>query len=280
MLIHASWDPIIFQWGPFTLGWHGVFTALAVIVAIWFGVRLSERIGVPGSALEPAIIALLVGGVIGARVLHILDHLPYYLAHPAEMVQVWNGGIAVYGAFIGGIVGGIIAVWGKGLPIWRLLDVAAPSMLIGQAIGRLGCFSNGDAWGAPTGGSWGVVYENPNDLLPANLIGVPTHPYPLYEIAADLALLAILWLIWGRVKAPGAKFAIAAVGYAAIRFFLTFFRQEPILFLGLQEAQVFAIITGIVGFGLLWFRLSRAPVASEPAYQPSTESSPETRPQS
>lgn len=269
MLIQASWNPIIVQLGSFTLGLHGLFTALAVIVAVMFGVRLIARYGVNPASMENVVIWLLVGGVIGARLFHVLDHLSYYSQHVLQVFAVWEGGIAVYGAFIGGIFAGLIAAKRAGLPLWISLDVGAPAMLIGQAIGRLGCFSNGDAWGAPTGGNWGVVYSNPNDLLPANLIGVPTHPYPLYEIACEIVLLGILYLIWGRVKTPGVKFAIGVLGYAAIRFFLTFFRQEPILIAGLQEAQIIAVLSAVVGVGILVYRLSFA-ARSKPAVHETT----------
>src|SRR5919205_2196035 len=111
-------------------------------------------------------------------------------------------------------------------------------MLVGQAIGRIGCFINGDAWGAPTGSAYGVVYWNEHDLVPPDLIGVPTHPYPLYEIGAVLVLLAALWFGRRAGWRPGTTFLLATVGYGAIRFSLSFVRQEAILVFGLQEAQI------------------------------------------
>ena len=121
--------------------------------------------------------------------------------------MVWEGGIAVYGAFIGGIIGGGIAAWRDHLDPWPLLDIAAPSMLVGQAIGRLGCLANGDAWGSDATGCplcLAIRYTNPNDLLPAELRGVPTYAYPVYELVAEVILLGILWLLrdWLRVR-PG-----------------------------------------------------------------------------
>ena len=133
----------------------------------------------------------------------------------------------------------------------RLLDAAAPALLVGQAIGRLGCLSNGDAWGAPTGAAWGIVYWHPHDLLPATLLGVPTHPYPLYEIGAELLLLGGLWLMRRRLTRPGALFLVTALGYAVIRFGLTFFRQETVVLWGLQEAQLLALLTGVAAAVLM-----------------------------
>src|SRR5919205_2860489 len=109
-------------------------------------------------------------------------------------------------------------------------------MLVGQAIGRIGCFINGDAWGAPTGCPCGVVYWHEHALVPPDLIGVPTHPYPLYEIGAVAVLLALLWAAQRRGLRPGTTFLLMTVGSGAIRSGLSFVRQEAILALGLQEA--------------------------------------------
>jgi len=260
MVVDVTLDPIITQIGPFQLGWHGVFTALAVMTAVWVGWRGAVGRGVPAAALERSITWALVGGVVGARFFHVLDHLPAYLANPLAVLAVWQGGIAVYGAFLGGIAGGLLAAHRARLAPWPLLDAAAPAMLVGQAIGRLGCLANGDAWGAPCGAlaPLCLAYGNPHDLLPAALLGVPTHPYPLYEIAADLLLLLAL----GRARRPGLRpgdtFLAAVVGYAAIRFGLTFFRQEAVVLWGLQEAQVVAAITASLALGV-WLLRARQP---------------------
>jgi phosphatidylglycerol:prolipoprotein diacylglycerol transferase len=192
MQIELGFDPIIAQLGPFQLGWHGVFTALAVAVALWLGQRLAARQGVPAERIGSVVTWAIVGGLLGARLFFVLDHWPAFLAHPLDALAIWEGGIAVYGAFLGGLLAGALAARRAGLPVWRLLDVAAPAMLVGQAIGRLGCLANGDAWGAPCAGPLCVVYTHPHALLPPSLLGVPTHPYPLYEIGATLVLLAAL----------------------------------------------------------------------------------------
>jgi phosphatidylglycerol:prolipoprotein diacylglycerol transferase len=134
-------------------------------------------------------------------------------------------------------------------------------MLVGQAIGRLGCLCNGDAWGADATGCpfcLAIRYTNQNDLLPADLKGVPTYAYPVYEIAAEVLLLLGLWLLRDRLRdRPGLGFLIAAVGYAVIRFGLTFLRQEPVLIWGLQEAQLIALATGLLALTVLVARLAR-----------------------
>ena len=167
-----GFDPIIAQLGPFQLGWHGIFTAVAVVVAIWLAGYLGVRRGIPQDIVYGVAGWGVVGGIVGARLFHVADHLDFYLANPLLIPMVWEGGIAVYGAFIGGIIGGGIAAWRDHLDPWPLLDIAAPSMLVGQAIGRLGCLANGDAWGSDATGCplcLAIRYTNPNDLLPAEL---------------------------------------------------------------------------------------------------------------
>jgi len=136
MTLTFAFDPVIAQWGPFQLGWHGIFTALAVMVALWLAGRLAIQRGIPSEVVYGIAGWSIAGGLIGARLFHVADHLSYYLENPLLIPAIWEGGIAVYGAFIGGLLGGGIAAWLSHLDPWPLLDIAAPSMLVGQAIGR------------------------------------------------------------------------------------------------------------------------------------------------
>lgn len=217
MRITIGFDPVFFRLGSFSLGWHGLLTATALGAALWLGMRLARRAGYGEGA-------------------------------------ICKGGIAVYGSFLGGVAAGYFRTRRLRLNPWPLLDAAAPAMILGQAIGRVGCFINGDAWGASTGHSWGVVYTNPNDLIPGDLLGVATHPYPLYEIGWDLLVLLTVALLRQRLGRPDNRFLFAAVGYGIGRLWLTSFRQEPVLLLGMQEAQVIALITGAVAAVWLFLR--------------------------
>jgi phosphatidylglycerol---prolipoprotein diacylglyceryl transferase len=270
--VDIGFDPVIAQVGPFQLGWHGVFTALAVIAGVWIAQRLASRRGVSGDVVSTIATWAIAGGIIGARLFHVLDHLPQYAHAPLSVLAVWEGGIAVYGAFIGGLLAGGVAAWRARADLWMQLDVAAPAMLVGQAIGRLGCLCNGDAWGADATGCplcLAVRYTHANDLLPADLRGVPTYAYPIYEIAAELVLLAVLWLSRDRLRQyPGVGFLLTMVGYGLIRFVLTYLRQEPAIVLGLQEAQVLALATGLVGASVLLWRLARRPWSTKVAATP------------
>lgn len=248
-------DPIIAQFGPIQLGWHGIFSMLALLTGVWLGLRRAAQLGLDTDVMISGLGWVIAGAVVGARLFHVMDHLGYYAQHPLEIVMVWQGGIAVYGGFVGGVLAGAFAAWKLGLPVWKSLDAAAPAMLVGQAIGRIGCFINGDAWGAPTGCPCGVVYWHEHALLPADLIGVPTHPYPLYEIGAVAILLGILWLLRGRALRPGTTFLVMTFGYGVIRFLLSFVRQETVIVFGLQEAQLVALVTCAIAVAIVTGRL-------------------------
>ncbi len=263
-LVQITIDPIIAQLGPVSLGWHGILSMVGLLVGVWLGLKRAGQLGLDTDVMASGLGWVIAGAVVGARLFHVLDHIPYYAQHPLEIVMVWQGGIAVYGGFVGGVLSGAFAAWKLGVPVWKSLDAAAPAMLVGQAIGRVGCLINGDAWGAPTGCACGVVYWHEHALLPADLLGVPTHPYPAYEIVAVTALLGILWLLRGKGIRPGTMFLVMTFGYGVIRFVLTFVRQETVLVFGLQEAQLIALVTCAIAVAILTSRLllGRAPAAT------------------
>jgi phosphatidylglycerol:prolipoprotein diacylglycerol transferase len=249
-------NPTLISIGPVVVTWHGLFTALAVGVALAVAGRAIQRAGFDKEKVWSVITWAMAGGLIGARAFYYLDHPELLRAGPAEVLAVWQGGIAVYGSFLGGIVGGYARARLLRLAPWPLLDLAVVPMLVGQAIGRVGCLINGDAWGGPTGLPWAVIYRHPDALLPASLHGLPTHPYPLYELGWDALVVSALLIAGPRLRRPGDRFLLGAVGYGVGRFWLSFVRQERALAFGLQEAQLVALLTS--GLALTLFLLGRA----------------------
>jgi phosphatidylglycerol:prolipoprotein diacylglycerol transferase len=173
--------------------------------------------------------------------------------------MVNQGGLAVWGGLITGGLAALVAARRHSLPIPRLADATVVGLIVGQMIGRVGCIVNGDAYGGPTSLPWGLIYVNPDAMLPDALRGVPTHPYPIYEILWDFFLLGLLLVLRRHPLPHGLLFSIYAVGYSLGRFSLSFLRQEAVVLWGLQQAQLVALVLLLAAMsGIAVLRWSRA----------------------
>ena len=248
-------DPTIVHLGPFALRWYGLFFGLAVVAGVWLGVREAVRKGLDGEQVQSLAIWSVAGGMAGARLFHVLDRWDVYAADPLRALAVWEGGLAVYGGLVGGVLTGLVYALRAGLPAWKMGDAAAPGMILGQAVGRLACIPNGDAYGAPTSAPWAFIYTNPLSMIPRDLLNVPTHPYAAYELLFNLVVLAVLWRLRGVFRTDGLLFLTYVAVYGVGRFLLTFYRVERIWFWGLQEAQVIALLLVALALPLLAWRL-------------------------
>jgi phosphatidylglycerol:prolipoprotein diacylglycerol transferase len=238
-------NPVIGKLGPMEFRWYGVIMAVALLVGLYiFSRQLAKKAISQDRAWGIAIIAVPCG-IIGARLFHVVDNFSFYWHHPG---QIWGwqlAGLAIYGVLTGGILGLVIYCRWKKLPVLRVLDCTALAFPVGQIIGRCANIINGDTWGPPTKLPWGFTYTNPNALIPANLLGVPTHPTPVYEQLWLLVMLAILLYLIPRFKTDGLAFLSYIGLYSFGRFFISFYRVNNIIFLGMREAQLLAV-AGIV----------------------------------
>jgi phosphatidylglycerol---prolipoprotein diacylglyceryl transferase len=241
-------DPILLHVGPVMLSWYGLIVALALFVGVRFTLNEAVRKGIATDPVLDVAMWAGAGGLVGARLLHVLDRWSDYAANPISILAVQNGGLAIQGAIVGGALAGGVAARRAGLPVRKLFDAAAPGVVLGQAIGRLGCLVTGDALGPATDGTWGVVYRNPGAMAPE--LGVAYQPTFLYEAAWDLGVFAVLGVLRRRGLPDGHLFALYAGLYAAGKFGLTFLRQETVWLLGLQEAQLMALV--VVVAAALW----------------------------
>ncbi len=253
--IKINIDPMIGHVGPIMPTWYGLFVALAVAIGWWLGLREARRRGLDVEKVHSLILWSVLGGLVGARLFHVVDRPNLYAADPLRALYVWEGGLAIYGGLVSGVLTGLLCARWRGIPAWRMADAAAPGLILGQALGRLACIPNGDAYGAPTDVPWAFIYTNPKAMLPPDLLGVPLHPYPVYELLFDLALLGLLWKLRDIYKTDGLLFLTYAGVYAAGRFFLTFFRMEQVWFFGLQEAQVVSLAVLVLTVPLVSWRL-------------------------
>lgn len=258
-------DPVLIHLGPLAISWYGIFIGIALVVGVWLALREARRKRLPMDQVESLAFWVVAGGIVGARALHVIDRWDLYAGNPMAVVAIWNGGLAILGAVLGGTLTGIVVAWRRGLPVRALSDAAAPGAILGQAIGRFACLFTGDAVGAPTSG-FGITYLNPHAMVPQT--GVAYEPVFLYEMIWDFGVFAVLWWwLRPRLRLDGQLFAIYLALYAIGKFALTFRRTETVWLGGLQEAQLLAI--GALVLAALWAwwsaRGSRTATRVEPA---------------
>src|SRR5437868_653557 len=190
---------------PIQITWHGFFTAVGTLVGIWLAVRWAVKAGFTEDDTFSVAMWGVIGAIIGARVFHVIDQWDFYAKDPISILKVNEGGLAIYGTIVGGPVAGALYAWRKKLNVARLADIAAPPLILGMAIGRIGDIINGEHHGAHAQGfPLAVVYTNPNTL---GELGVPVHLAVGYELLMDLVIFAgLVWLARGVVRRRNRRF--------------------------------------------------------------------------
>ena len=251
--ITISIDPIAFKIGSLAVHWYGIMYVVAFVAAYYLGARphaISR--GIREDHLERLTGWTILFGLIGARLYYDVQNLD--LMHSVvDVIAVWNGGMAFYGAIIGGLATLVILGRRWKLPIWVLLDAGAFFAVVGQPIGRIGNIINGDILGGPSNLPWATAYTNPDAVLQAGYrLGVGYQPAAAYEALGTLVILLILLGVRRRGVRPGVVILTYVGLYSVSQLLLDFLRQtEPIIAFGLKELQLTAIATLVVGMPLL-----------------------------
>ncbi len=228
-------SPIIFEVGPFALRYYGLFIALAIAVATWVGARELKRKGYEGTLALDALFFVVPLGFIGARLYHVVTDYELYADNPFPGVfEVWNGGLGIYGAVIGGFVGLLIFSWVRGVNPLVLADAAAPGLVLAQAVGRWGNYFNQELFGRPSNLPWAIEIAPEN--RPRGFRDVEAfHPTFLYESIWDV-LVALVLLFVARRFAPSLKNGDIALLYVCLyslgRFFVEALRIDPAFLIG------------------------------------------------
>ena len=255
-MITVNLDPILLHLGHFALRWYGLIVVTVASVGIWVALREAKRKGLSEYQFADAIPWVIVGGLIGARLFHVIDHWPdEYAANPLRALYVWEGGLAIWGGVIGGLAALALFAWRRALPLAVLLDTAVPGLVLGQAIGRIACIITGDAVGKPTTGPFGLAYSNPGAMVPQ--LGVYYSPTPIYEILMNLTIFAVVWRLRKRPLPDGALFLVYLVLYSIGRFVITFWSAYKIVALGFNQAQWISLVGLAVGIPALIYLLRR-----------------------
>lgn len=234
--------PELIKIGPLTLHTYGVLVAIGFLLALGIALRQAKRQGIPHALIADLGFYILVSAIIGSRVFYVLLNLPYYLRNPIDAFKIWEGGLVFYGGLIFVIP---IVMWyvkRKGLDLWAVADISAPSLAVGHAIGRLGCFSAGCCYGAPSDVPWAVTFSDPKGLAPQ---WIKLHPAQLYESFGEFAIFLILITIRARQSFKGELFWLYGVFYSVLRFIVEFFRgdiERGFIMSGLSISQALSVI--------------------------------------
>ncbi len=261
------------QVGPFTLHTYGVLLAAAFLAGLWVAARQARRFGLDEARVTDLGVYVLIAGLLGAKGLLLLIDWDYYSRNWREMLGVFQSGGVFYGGLLAGIPTAIWLIRRYGLPVWPTVDVLAPGVVMGQAIGRLGCLAAGCCHGRAADVPWAVTFR---DLYAQRSVGTPLdvalHPTQLYESLATMLILALLLWLAPRKRFHGQVAAVYLLLYGSARFVIEFYRGDAArgtVFGGALSTSQFiaALLVGVTLLGLPYL-IKRQPTAGTPAPPP------------
>ena len=265
----ASPGAIALEIGPLQIRWYGILMAASILVGFWLAHRRAVQEGLPADQIIRAGQWGVVAGLVGARLYEVAFNWDYYGRFPGKIVAVWEGGLAIHGGLIVGPLVGALLAWRWSLPVLRALDVIAPSLVLGQAIGRWGNFFNEEAFGRPTELPW-KLYISPPHRPPEFRQLDFFHPTFLYESGWNLVVFAVLVCgVRPRIgRHPGAVFFSYIGLYSVGRLFIEALRLDS-FWLGPFRVAQLASVAGVLlaGAGLWWTR-RRPPIDAAPSAPP------------
>jgi phosphatidylglycerol:prolipoprotein diacylglycerol transferase len=246
LAIVINLDPNLFRIGPFLITWHGVFAVLGILSAARLGLWLLGKDGVDASHGGDGVVWMVVLGLVGARLLYVWENIQLFTGQWLRVFALTEGGISQWGGLFGAMVGAYIWARRAKISFWKVIDAGGAATMVGLAVGRIGDVINGEHHGTPTTAPWGVEYVNPSTL---GQPGEVVHPEVAYEMILTLAILGLLLPFHQRLKArfPDGVLGLIYLGlYAAGRFFLSFYRTDPSVFLGMRQAQVASLLMVVI----------------------------------
>lgn len=297
LTIEIGLDPNLAKFGSLQLTWHGIFTAVGIAAGVYLGAWLGRRQGITEDDAYSIALVGVPAGIIGARALYVLENRDRFEGQWLDVLRINEGGISIYGAVIGGVLGAVAYGWIRKLPIMRGLDVAAFGLLLGMAIGRIGDIVNGEHVSKASSLPWATEYTNRDS--PSFTFGA-THPATAYEMIGDLLIIGIIAVMFAMLwrHRPGIVFFTALVLYSAMRFGVSYLRidsgtapngqpcptlpgcPEHIIRDWMTYPQVVSMFTWAIGIvGLAWAVL-RSPQAAPDGVEPAPAAAPKAKPAS
>ena len=262
----TSPGPIIVKLGPIVIRWYGLLIACAVLIGVTLSQYLAKRRHVNPDLLNDLSIWLVIASIPAARLYYVLFQWSEYSQHPEKIIAIWEGGIAIHGAILGGVVAALIFAKLNQISFWQLTDLVAPSLILGQAIGRWGNFFNSEAFGRPTNLPWKLYI--PPERRPLDLVNFEYfHPTFLYESLWNFMVFALLLTLFFRALSQkprlkvGTLFLVYSVAYSLGRFWIEGLRMDSLMLGPLRMAQMVSLGGMFLGLiGLAWLYVLKRPL--------------------
>lgn len=232
-------NPVAFEIFGLSIRWYGILIGLGMLLGTVIAMREAKRQGLQEEKLLDILIIALPVAIVCARLYYVLFNLNYYDS-VWDMLNIRSGGLAIHGGVIGAVGSFAIYARVKKLDFWKWLDITAPSIILGQAIGRWGNFVNQEAHGGPTDLPWGIMVD-----------GVKVHPTFLYESLGNFIIFFILFRMRKTKKFDGQQIAWYMILYSIIRFFIEGLRTDSLYYQGFRVAQLISLLLIALGVLLL-----------------------------
>lgn len=249
-------NPIALHLGPIAVHWYGVIIGFGALLGLYIATKECKKRGVSPDDLVDLIMFALPIAIISARIYYVAFEWSYYKNHVSEIPAIWHGGIAIHGGLIGAILTAIIFTKKRNISFWKLADITAPSILLGQAIGRWGNFMNQEAHGGPVSRAFLESLHLPSFIInQMDINGVYYHPTFLYESLWSFIGVAILISLRKANLRRGEMFCTYLIWYSIGRFFIEGMRTDSLMLTShLRMAQVISIVIILISILLIVFR--------------------------
>ncbi len=237
-------NPIAFTLFGINVRWYGIIISTAIIIGAILAFKEARRIGFDEEDLIDALLFAIPLSVLGARLYYVAFSWDYYGKNPKEILHFRGGGMAIHGAIIAAVITAIVFSKKRKLDFWKIADICAPSIILGQAIGRWGNYINQEAYGTPTDLPWGI-----------NVNGVKVHPTFLYESIWDLGVfIFLIWYRKNKAKISGETFLLYLALYSLGRLFIEGLRIDSLMLGNIRIAQLISIVSIIIAMVIFFFR--------------------------
>lgn len=239
-----SLNPIAFSLFGLDVYWYGIFIASALMIGLLIGTKRAPRYGIKPDDIIDFFLFLTPAIIVGARLYYVVFSLDYYVMYPEEILNIRNGGLAIHGGIIAGVMVAYVLCRVKKINFMRFADAIVPGLPLGQGIGRWGNFFNMEAYGSQTTLPWAITVNDPSLGI------IKVHPTFLYESLWDFMIFGFLFYYEKKLKKVDGELFFVYLGlYSIGRFFIEGLRTDSLMFLGMRIAQLVSLAGVIIGFG-------------------------------